>query len=160
MTRTARTLSLLAVVCLWTDVARTGPQVTGVARQFSAVTAGAGEDANTTSTTLVPVPGMLLTVRTLSRGPVLISFCGKTLPGTSTAEILLVEAQVDGVPAEPGEVPFDAAEIGQPTVYTPHCFDFVAPRASRGRHQVQMMFRSLEGVEVSIQERSLTAFYH
>jgi hypothetical protein len=161
VTKTVRTLSLVLAVCLWTEVGATGPQVTGVARRFSTVTAGAGEDANTTSTTLVPMPGMLLEVRTLSSGPILISFCGKTLPGTPTPEILLVEAWVDGVPAtEPRGVPLDAGMIGQPTWYTTHCFNFVAPQGSRGRHQIQMMFKSLEGVEVSIQERSLTAFYN
>jgi hypothetical protein len=127
---------------------------------FSCVTAGAGEDANTTSTVLVPMPAMRLGIRTLKHGPVLISFCGKTLPGTPTPEILLVEARVDGVAAQPGETPLDAEETGQPTVYTPHCFTFVTPHVPRGHHRIQMMFRSLEGVEVSIQERSLTAFYN
>jgi hypothetical protein len=112
-------------------------------------------DARTTSTVLVAMPGMALDVPLRHVDAVLIAFCGKVSP----ADIVLVEARVDGVAAQPGQIVLDAEANTEIPVYEQHCFNFVAPDLGVGRHRVQMFYRSLGGVEISIQERSLTAFF-
>jgi hypothetical protein len=127
-------------------------QVTGQLSHFAYVSSTS--DAKTTSTALVPIPDMTLNIVTRP-GPVLVSFCGKAAP----FDIILVEAQVDGVAAEPGQIVLDAEAINETIVFETHCFSFVAPEVERGEHRIEMMFRSLQGGEIWIEERSLTAFY-
>ena len=128
-------------------------QVTGRVDSFAYIH-GVG-DASTTSTTAVPMPGMVLDISS-RRGPVLISFCGKSSP----VDIILVQAQVDGVRARPGEIVLDAEVFTEVPVFETHCFQFVAPNLRCGDHRIEMFFRSLEGGEIRIQERSLSAHFN
>src|SRR5262245_24103380 len=145
---------LSAVLCA--APASYAAQITGKTDAFAYVAVGGAEpDARTTSTTFVPMLGMALDIRS-QRGPAVLLFCGKSLP----EDIVIVEALVDGVLAQPGTVVLDAAQFDAPKAFTTHCFNFAVPRLECGDHHVEMQFKSLEGAEIRIQERSLTALYN
>ena len=152
-----RKLALVLVPCLAAALAplaaAQATQVTGHVDSFAYIH-GVG-DASTTSTVAVAMPGMALDISS-RRGPVLISFCGKSSP----VDIILVQARVDGVLARPGEIVLDAEVFSEVPVFETHCFQFVAPNLRCGDHHIEMFFRSLEGGAIRIQERSLSALFN
>jgi hypothetical protein len=135
------------------EAAAQGEQVTGRINSFVFVTPSG--DATTSSTTLVPMPGTAVTFTSQRAGSALIQFCGKSSP----ADIVLVEARADGVPAPPNEIVLDAAAATEIPAFTTHCFNWAVADLPRGSHEVDMMFRSLEGREITIQDRSLTVLF-
>ena len=150
-----RLAQLVLPVCLALGVGQAvaQEQITGRITSFAFV--DDSDDAKTSSTTLVEMPGTALTFRSNKAGPALIQFCGKVSP----ADIVLVEARVDGQPVAPYEIVLDAEAYSEIPVFETHCFNWASPRLKPGRHSVQMMFRSLGGEEIVIQQRTLTALY-
>jgi hypothetical protein len=145
-----QTALLLMASPLQSDAGAQTVQLNGRIDAFSYVSSR--EDARTTSTVLVPIPGMRANVR-VTGGRVLITFCGKVSP----VDIVLVEARVDGVAAAPGEVVLDAEAATETPVFEMHCFNWATSATlGPGWHTVEMMYRSLEGGEIVIQERSLS----
>jgi hypothetical protein len=136
-------------------------QVDGRIESFAYVSAT--DDAGTSSTALVSMPDMLVNINLRTTGgAALIMFCGKSAPSGGPAlpnDVILVEAQVDGLSAEPGTVILDSEVIGEVAVFETHCFNWAMSDLPRGLHTVEMLYSSLSGNQIRIQERSLSVLY-
>jgi hypothetical protein len=146
-------LSLLTAASTSREAAAQEGQVTGRITSFAFISPTS--EATTTSTALVPMPHTAVSFKSNKPGAALIQFCGKVSP----ADIVLVEARADGLPVPPYEIVLDAEAATEIPVFEMHCFNWVAPDLRRGGHDVEMMFRSLGGDEIAIQERSLTVLF-
>jgi len=134
-------------------------QFNGTARAFAH--RYATDTATTASTTFTAIPQMVLGINNQAlNGPILIQFCGTTAPGSPPdTDGIFVQAQVDGVLAEPIFAVLDAESPNEYTEFRPHCVTFVAQNVPSGRHVIQILWKTVTGNPVTMQGRTVTAFY-